>query len=40
MTPYFWLIKVISTLVPKRFRSAWKQEWEAELLFRESLLKR
>src|SRR5262245_32485508 len=36
--PYFWLIKFIGVLVPRRLRADWRQEWEAELLYREALL--
>src|SRR5215216_4401109 len=36
--PYLWLIRVMGLIVPRRFRSDWKQEWEAELRHRESLL--
>lgn len=37
--PYLWLITAVSLLVPRRFRAGWRQEWEAELLHRESLLR-
>jgi putative ABC transport system permease protein len=37
--PYFWLIKLVSLIVPRRFRVEWKEEWEAELRHRESLLR-
>src|SRR5262249_46302314 len=33
-----WLIYTIGTIVPRRLRSDWKQEWEAELLHREEML--
>jgi predicted permease len=36
--PYLWLIRVIGVLVPRRLRADWRQEWEAELLYREELL--
>jgi len=36
--PHLWLIKFIGVIVPRRLRSDWRQEWEAELLFRETLL--
>src|SRR5215468_4997239 len=36
--PYLWLIRVIGVIVPRRFRADWRQEWEAELLYRETLL--
>ena len=36
--PHLWLIRVIGVIVPRRLRADWKQEWEAELTNRESLL--
>ncbi len=36
--PHLWLIKFIGVLVPRRLRADWKQEWEAELRSRETLL--
>ncbi len=36
--PYLWLIKFIGVLVPRRLRADWRQEWEAELRYREELL--
>ncbi|HZS04058.1 MAG TPA: ABC transporter permease [Blastocatellia bacterium] len=36
---YFRLIRLVSLIVPGRFRDEWKREWEAELLYRESLLR-
>jgi predicted permease len=36
--PYLWLITLVSVIVPGRFRSDWRQEWESELRHRESLL--
>src|SRR5262249_50353601 len=35
---WFWLIHVIGVLVPRRLRADWRQEWEAELRYRETLL--
>src|SRR5436190_6749282 len=35
---WLWLIRVIGIIVPRRLRSDWKQEWEAELRYRELLL--
>jgi predicted permease len=32
------LIRIIGVIVPRRLRSDWKQEWEAELRYREALL--
>jgi putative ABC transport system permease protein len=36
--PYLWLIRVIGVIVPRRLRANWRQEWEAELRSRETLL--
>src|SRR5262245_23011213 len=33
-----WLIRAIGVLVPRRLRADWRQEWEAELRYRETLL--
>ncbi len=33
-----WLIRVIGVIVPRRLRADWRQEWEAELRYREELL--
>ena len=35
---WLWLIAWIGVIVPRRLRSEWKQEWEAELQHRELLL--
>src|SRR5262245_26189837 len=35
---HFWLIRVIGVIVPRRLRVDWRQEWEAELIYREELL--
>src|SRR6185503_21239855 len=35
---WLWLIRVIGVLVPRRLRTDWRQEWEAELRYREELL--
>src|SRR5262245_9777479 len=35
---WLWLIRVIGVIVPRRFRAGWRQEWEAELQYREELL--
>jgi macrolide transport system ATP-binding/permease protein len=35
---WLWLIRVIGVLVPRRLRAGWRQEWEAELRYRETLL--
>src|SRR5215510_14349328 len=37
---WLWLIRVIGVLVPRRLRADWRQEWEAELQYRETLLAR
>src|SRR5215831_5533519 len=36
--PHLWLIRVIGVIVPRRLRADWRQEWEAELCCRETLL--
>src|SRR5215813_1613595 len=36
--PHLWLIHLIGVLVPRRLRADWRQEWEAELQYREMLL--
>src|SRR5438876_3553954 len=36
--PHLWLIKLIGVIVPQRLRGDWRQEWEAELRYREMLL--
>jgi putative ABC transport system permease protein len=38
LKPHLWLIKFIGALVPRRLRVDWRQEWEAELRYREELL--
>src|SRR5215510_14093721 len=35
---HLWLITLIGVIVPRRFRADWRQEWEAELRYRETLL--
>src|SRR5262245_11024579 len=36
--PHLWLIVAIGVIVPRRLRADWRQEWEAELRYRERLL--
>src|SRR5688572_17315481 len=36
--PWLWLVRLIGVVVPRRLRADWRQEWEAELRYRESLL--
>jgi putative ABC transport system permease protein len=36
--PHLRLIALVGVLVPRRLRSGWRQEWEAELQYREMLL--
>src|SRR5262249_31397671 len=36
--PHLLLIRVIGVIVPRRLRADWRQEWEAELRYREGLL--
>jgi predicted permease len=38
MKPHLWLIQFIGVIVPRRLRADWRQEWEAELRYRESLI--
>jgi putative ABC transport system permease protein len=35
---WLWLIALIGVIVPRRLRADWRQEWEAELLYREGML--
>src|SRR2546428_1846816 len=35
---WLWLIRVSGVIVPRRLRADWRQEWEAELQYRETLL--
>src|SRR5262245_28051761 len=35
---WLWLIALIGVIVPRRLRVDWRQEWEAELQYREALL--
>jgi putative ABC transport system permease protein len=35
---WLWLIHFVSVIVPRRLRADWRQEWEAELRYREGLL--
>jgi len=37
-SPWLWLITLIGVIVPRRLRTDWRQEWEAELRYRETLL--
>src|SRR5262249_20652641 len=36
--PWLWLVRLIGVIVPRRLRAGWRQEWEAELKYRETLL--
>jgi putative ABC transport system permease protein len=36
--PYLWLIRALGVIVPRRLRADWRQEWQAELLYRETQL--
>src|SRR5262245_61430105 len=38
MKLHLWVIKFIGVIVPRRLRADWRQEWEAELRYREELL--
>jgi predicted permease len=35
---WYWLIRAIGVIVPRRLRATWRQEWQAELQYREMLL--
>jgi putative ABC transport system permease protein len=35
---HLWLIRFLGLIVPQRLRADWRQEWEAELRYRETLL--
>jgi predicted permease len=35
---HLWLIRFLGLIVPERLRTDWRQEWEAELQYREALL--
>jgi putative ABC transport system permease protein len=35
---WLWLIRIIGVIVPRRLRADWRQEWKAELCYREALL--
>src|SRR5262245_1056130 len=35
---WLWLIAFFGVIMPRRLRADWRQEWEAELQYRESLL--
>ena len=35
---HLWFIRIIGVIVPLRSRPDWRQEWEAELRYREELL--
>jgi putative ABC transport system permease protein len=36
--PHLWLIALVGVIVPRRLRADWRQEWEAELRWREATL--
>ncbi|HWL75290.1 MAG TPA: ABC transporter permease, partial [Burkholderiaceae bacterium] len=38
LSPWLWLLRFIGLIVPRRLRADWRQEWEAELRYREALL--
>jgi ABC-type antimicrobial peptide transport system permease subunit len=38
LRPHRWIIRVVSAFIPKRLRTDWRREWEAELLHQESAL--
>ena len=37
-SPWLWLLRFIGLIVPRRLRADWRQEWEAELQWREMQL--
>ncbi|MEP7337018.1 MAG: ABC transporter permease [Acidobacteriota bacterium] len=38
LKPHLWLIRFVGLIVPRRLRPDWRQEWEAELRHRETML--
>src|SRR5438105_12169967 len=38
LKPHLWVIALVGVIVPRRWRADWRQEWEAELRYRERLL--
>ena len=38
LKPHVWLIRMVGVIVPSRLRRDWRQEWEAELHYREMML--
>ena len=36
--PHLWVIALIGVIVPRRLRADWREEWEAELRYRERRL--
>jgi putative ABC transport system permease protein len=40
LKPHLWLIRFIGVIVPRRFRDRFRQEWKAELEYREEMLAR
>ncbi len=38
LRPHLWLIALIGVIVPRQLRADWRQEWESELRYRETLL--
>jgi len=38
LKPHLWLIRILGVIVPRRLRADWKQEWQAELQYRELML--
>src|ERR1041384_19216 len=35
---WIWLIALVGVIVPRKLRADWRQEWEAELRYREVML--
>jgi putative ABC transport system permease protein len=38
LRPHGWIIRIVSAFIPKRLRTEWRREWDAELLHQESTL--
>src|SRR5499426_991909 len=36
--PWLWIVRLIGVIVPRKLRADWREEWEAELQYRETLL--
>ncbi len=36
LRPHRWILRVVSAFIPKRLRTEWRREWEAEFVYQES----